>query len=70
MYDLLPGIASSTKFSAVGMPKNQGWGHLCVQMDFSNVRLFKGEGFASIPNKFCGKVGPLTHPGGSNGPAV
>ena len=36
----------------------------------SNVRLFKGEGFASIPNKFCGKVGPLTHPGGSDGPAV
>ena len=36
----------------------------------SNVRLFKGEGFASIPNKSCGIIGPLTHPGGSDGPAV
>ena len=35
MYDLLPGIASSTKFSAVGMSKNQGGGHFCVCGSFS-----------------------------------
>ena len=30
MYDLFPGIASSTKFSAVGMSRNQGGGGTCV----------------------------------------